>query len=141
MSAQDTQDKDIVVNATNAGNYNDFLRMLKTAGMVGTLKGMGPFTVLMPTDRAFSKVTKLRMHELLADKELLTATINLHVIHGKLNASDLAVGESQSAQGTMLKWSGKAGDFTVNGAKVSKDEIEACNGVIHGIDTVMKLTQ
>ncbi len=134
-----TQDKDIVVNATNAGNFSTFVNALKAADMVTTLKGIGPYTVLMPTDAAFAKIPRLHLQDLLKDKAKLAATINLHVIRGALLAKDIRVSDSQSVQGEMLSFAAKEGAFTVNGAKVTKQEIEASNGVIHGIDTVMTL--
>ena len=141
MNSEDnsTQDKDIVVNAANAGNFSTFVNALKAADLVTTLKGMGPFTVLMPTDAAFAKIPRAQMQDLLKDKAKLAATINLHVIRGSLLAKDIKESDSQSVQGETLSFVGKEGAFTVNGAKVSRQEIEASNGIIHGIDTVMTL--
>ena len=39
-----TQETDIVVNAANAGNFVTLSNALKAAGLVGALKGIGPFT-------------------------------------------------------------------------------------------------
>ena len=61
------------------------------------------------------------------------------MIRGTLLAKDLKAQEAASVQGGMLTFAAKDAGFTVNGAKVSRQEIEASNGVIHGIDTVMKL--
>jgi uncharacterized surface protein with fasciclin (FAS1) repeats len=139
MNNQDmsTQDKDIVVNIANAGNFSTFHNALKAAGLVGTYKGMGPFTLFAPTDDAFAKLPRARIEALLKDKEQLTALINLHVIRGMILANDLKPQDSESIQGGKLTFAENGSGFTVNGAKVSRQEIEASNGVIHGIDTVM----
>lgn len=134
----DTQNKDIVVNAANAGNFTMFLNALKAADMTGTLKGMGPFTIFAPTDAAFEKIPRTQLNALLKDRARLAQTINLHVIHGAA-MHDLEAGDSQSVQGQPLSLKGENGTFTVNGAKVARKHIEACNGVIHGIDSVISL--
>jgi uncharacterized surface protein with fasciclin (FAS1) repeats len=134
-----TQEKDLVINVQNAGNFTTFHNALKAADLATTYKGMGPFTLFAPTDAAFAKLPKGQLEALLKDKAKLQATINLHVIRGVLLANDMKASDSQSVQGAMLTFAGKDGTFTVNGSKVSKQEIEASNGVIHGIDTVMSL--
>jgi len=130
-----TQDKDIVVNAANAGNFSTLSNALKAAGMVGTFKGIGPFTFFMPTDDAFAKLPKGMLDGLLKDRAKLASLINAHVLSGAVK--DLAPGESRSIQGEALRIAANDSGFTVNGARVSRKEIEACNGVIHAIDRVM----
>jgi uncharacterized surface protein with fasciclin (FAS1) repeats len=139
MNTEDnsTQDKDVVVNVVNDGNFTKFSNALKAAGMVGTFKGMGPFTFFAPTDAAFDKLGRSALEALLKDKEKLTATINFHVINGTVLAQDMKASESASIQGGKLTIVDTGDGFTVNGARVSKKEIEASNGVIHSIDTVM----
>jgi uncharacterized surface protein with fasciclin (FAS1) repeats len=134
-----TQEKDIVINVQNAGNFSTLYNALKTADLATTYKGMGPFTFFAPTDAAFAKLPKGQLDALLKDKAKLAATLNLHVIRGALLAKDIKASDSQSVQGGMLTFVAKDGVYTVNGAKVSKQQIEACNGVIHGIDSVMVL--
>ena len=133
-----TQDKDLVVNAANAGNFTTFLNALKAADMTSTFKGMGPFTVFAPTDAAFEKIPRAQLNALLKDRAKLAQTINLHVIRGAA-MHDLEASDTQSVQGQMLSLKGENGTFTVNGAKVARRHIEACNGTIHGIDAVISL--
>ncbi len=132
-----TQDKDIVVNAANAGNFATLSNALKAAGLVGTYKGIGPFTFFAPTDEAFKKLPDGTIEALLKDRAKLASIINLHVLKGSVLAKDLKARDSRSIQGETLTFAANDSGFTVNGAQVSKQEIEASNGVIHGIDTVM----
>ncbi|HEY4998470.1 MAG TPA: fasciclin domain-containing protein [Usitatibacter sp.] len=132
-----TQETDIVVNAANAGNFVILSNALKAAGLVGALKGIGPFTFFAPTDDAFKKLPAGALEKLLKDREKLAAIINAHVMQGAVLANDIKNGDSPSLQGQALKFKTTDTGFTVNGAKVSRNEIEACNGVIHPIDTVM----
>ena len=136
----DTQSKDIVVNVANAGNFGTFYNALRASDLMPTFKGIGPYTLFAPTDAAFAKLPKGRLEELLKDKAQLNQVINLHAIRGALLAKDIKASDSTSVQGATLTFAERDSGFTVNGAKVSRQEIEASNGVIHGIDTVMTLT-
>lgn len=132
-----TEDKDIVVNAANAGNFVALSNALKAAGLAATYKGIGPFTFFAPTDDAFNKLSRETVQALLKDKEKLSAIINAHVMKGSLLAKDFKASASPSIQGDALKLAPSDSGFTVNGARISRGEIEASNGVIHPIDTVM----
>ena len=132
-----TQDDDIVVNAANAGNFNTLANALRAADLVGTYKGEGPFTLFAPTDEAFAKLPAGALNTLLKNKAKLASIINFHVIEGAVLANDLQARDSRSIQGGTLTFAANESGFTVNGAKISKKEIEASNGVIHAIDRVM----
>lgn len=132
-----TEDKDIVDNAADAGNFSTLSNALKAAGLVSTYKGMGPFTLFAPTDEAFRKLAPGAIESLLKDKAKLGALLNSHVMKGAVLAKDIKARESRSLQGLPLSIAAHEDGFTVNGARVSRQEIEASNGVIHGIDTVM----
>jgi len=132
----DTRDNDIVENAANAGHFNWLGDALKAAKLVGTFKGEGPFTFFAPTDEAFEKIPPGALRRLLEDKERIAAILNHHVMAGAL-MRDLQACDSVSCQGGTLTIAANEAGFTVNGAKVGRNQIEASNGVIHPIDTVM----
>jgi uncharacterized surface protein with fasciclin (FAS1) repeats len=130
------QAKDIVDTAVGAGTFNTLATALKAAGLVDTLKGPGPFTVFAPTDEAFAKVPKADLDALLADKAKLTAVLTYHVVAGKVMSKDVAAGKVKTVQGSELTITTSDG-VKVDGAKVVKVDIEASNGVIHVIDSVV----
>lgn len=132
-----TQDKDIVENAANAGNFATLTNALKASDMVGPLKAIGPFTFFAPTDAAFEKLPSGALHALLKDRAKLAAIVNAHIMPGAVLAKDMKARDSRSLQGMTLTIAANESGFTVNGARVSRQEIEASNGVIHPIDTVM----
>ena len=59
------------------------------AGLGGTLSGPGPFTVFAPTDGAFAKLPAGTVEGLFKDIPKLTQILTLHVVRGKLMASDV----------------------------------------------------
>lgn len=134
----DAQSKDIVTVAVEAGSFTTLATALEAAGLVATLQGEGPFTVFAPTDAAFAKLPAGTLDALLADKEALTRVLTYHVVSGKVMASQVV---DLSSAGTVagidapieVKW----GDVYVGGAKVTTADVQASNGVIHIIDSVM----
>jgi uncharacterized surface protein with fasciclin (FAS1) repeats len=129
-------DKDIVDTAQSAGSFNTLVVALKTAGLVETLKGKGPFTVFAPNDAAFAKIPKEQLDALLADKAKLTKVLTYHVVAGKVMAADVKAGPVKTVEGSSLTIS-TTGGVMVDKAKVIKTDIAASNGVIHVIDSVV----
>lgn len=130
--------KDIVDTAVAAGSFKTLATALTEAGLVDTLKGKGPFTVFAPTDDAFAKLPKGTLEALLKDKKKLTAILTYHVVAGKVMAADVVkLKTAKTVNGKNLTIKAKDGAVTINGANVTKTDIEASNGVIHVIDTVL----
>ena len=134
--------KDIVDTAVEAGSFKTLAAALKAADLIDTLKGEGPFTVLAPTDEAFAKLPEGTVENLLKpeNKDKLIAILKYHVIPGKSLAADVVKLDGQdvkTVEGRMVKVAVKDGAVTINGAKVTKTDVEASNGVIHVIDTVI----
>ena len=135
-SALAVQAKDIVDTAVGAGNFKTLATALTAAGLIDTLKGKGPFTVFAPIDEAFAKIPKADLDALLKDKAKLTAVLTYHVVPGKVMAKDVKAGKVKTVQGGEITLA-TAGGVTVNNAKVVKADVDASNGVIHAIDTVL----
>ncbi len=136
-SAEDAAKKDIVDTAIAAGSFNTLVKAIQAAGLVETLKGKGPFTVFAPTDEAFAKLPAGTLEGLLKDKAKLASILTYHVVPGKVMSSDVAkLSSAKTVQGQDVKIS-TAGGVRVNDAKVIQADIQATNGVIHVIDTVI----
>ncbi len=130
--------KNIVDTAVDAGNFKTLAKLLGDAGLVDTLKGPGPFTVLAPTDEAFAKVSKKDMDALGKDKKKLEAVLKYHVIGSKAMAEDVKkMKDATTLNGKKVTITVKGADVMIGKAKVIKTDIEASNGVIHVIDTVL----
>lgn len=129
--------KDIVDTAVAAGQFNTLATALKSAGLVETLKGPGPYTVFAPTDQAFAAIPKSDLDALLKDKAKLTAVLTYHVVPGKVMAKDVKPGAVKTVQGGSLTVKSEGGKVMVDNATVIKTDIVADNGVIHVIDRVV----
>jgi len=131
--------KDIVDTAVEAGNFTTLAAALEAAGLVETLKGEGPFTVFAPTDEAFAALREGTVETLLEpeNRDQLTAILTYHVVPGKVMSGDLSDGmEAETVNGAPVTISTEGG-VMVNDATVTTADIEASNGVIHVIDSVM----
>jgi uncharacterized surface protein with fasciclin (FAS1) repeats len=130
---------DIVDTALAAGNFSTLAAALRAAGLLEALKSEGPFTVFAPTDDAFAKIPPQTLSELLQpeNKEKLTAILTYHVVPGRVTAHDVAnLNSATTLQGQTVKISKQDG-VKINDAKVIAPDVEATNGVIHVIDSVL----
>jgi len=130
---------DIVDTAVAAGAFKTLVAAVQAAGLVDTLKGVGPFTVFAPTDEAFSKLPPSAVADLLKpeNKAKLQGVLTYHVVAGKVLSADvIKLKSAKSVQGQELAIDTTAG-LKVAGANVVKTDIVCSNGVIHIIDTVM----
>ena len=141
-AAQDVHSKkDIVDVAVANGNFNTLAAALKAAGLVGVLKGEGPFTVFAPTDEAFAKLPEGTVESLLKPEniEQLKAVLTYHVVSGKVMAADVVkLSTATTVNGADVKISVVDKAVKLNdGSTVVLTDVNASNGVIHVIDTVI----
>jgi len=132
--------KDIVDTAVGAGTFTTLVAAATAAGLVETLKSAGPFTVFAPTDEAFAKLPKSAVEDLLKpeNKAKLAGILTYHVIPSKVMAADIAGKKMnvKTVQGSEIAVDALNG-VMINDAKVVTADVEASNGVIHIIDTVL----
>lgn len=128
---------DIVDIAVSAGSFTTLVAAVQAANLVETLKGTGPFTVFAPNDAAFAKLPPGTIQTLVQNIPQLTRILCFHVVSGKLMREDLArMGTVISLEGSPIPIDCSDG-FEVKNATVVAPDIEADNGVIHVLDTVI----
>ncbi len=129
--------KNIVEIAAGSDQFKTLVAAVKAAGLVDTLQGTGPFTVFAPTDEAFAKLPPGTVDALLKDLPKLQAVLTYHVVAGKVLAKDVVgLKSAKTVQGSDIHIDASHG-VKINNATVTKADIEASNGVIHVIDTVL----
>jgi uncharacterized surface protein with fasciclin (FAS1) repeats len=136
----DKKQADIVDTAVSAGSFNTLAAALQAGGLVDTLKGDGPYTVFAPTDEAFAKLPDGTVEMLLLpeNKDKLVEILTYHVVAGKVTSAEVVTLEkAQTANGSDVAI--KVVDETVfiNDSRVVAADIQASNGVIHVVDTVI----
>ena len=131
---------DVLDVALEADDFNTLVTAVIEADLVGALKGDGPFTVFAPTDAAFAALPEGTLDSLLADKEQLSNVLLYHVVSGKVMAEDVLEMDGAMVEtllGEEIEISIEDGMVYINEAQVVITDIEASNGVIHVIDTVL----
>jgi len=112
--------------------------LIKKANLVDTLKNSEAITILAPNDAAFNKIPKDTLKAVGENPEQLKAILLLHVIPGKVESTDIVKLTSAKTLGGQITIAVKNGDVVINNsACVVNADLEAENGVIHEIDTVL----
>lgn len=142
----------IVGVAQGNPEFSTLVAAVTSADLGTTLSGTGPFTVFAPTNAAFEKIPAATRDSLMAPagKEQLSGILTYHVVAGRVNAADLtkmiadnggtatlttvngATLTARVVDGNVVLTDGKGGTSTVTAT-----DVDASNGVIHVIDTVL----
>ena len=132
---------DIVDTAVADGRFTTLAAALGAADLVDTLKGEGHFTVFAPTDDAFAKLPEGTVETLLLPENLeqLKSILLYHVVSGKVLASDVVtLTSADTVLGDPVTIKVDMGKVYLNDTvEVIITDIEASNGIIHVIDSVL----
>jgi uncharacterized surface protein with fasciclin (FAS1) repeats len=144
--------KNIIENAVNSKDHTTLVAAVKAAGLVDTLSGPGPFTVLAPTNQAFAALPAGTVETLLKpeNKAQLVKILTCHVIGAKAMAAtitkmakdDGGTHQVTTVGGCKLQLTSKGGTVTIKDeaggkARVTIADVVQSNGVIHVIDHVL----
>jgi len=131
-------------NITQVVNVDKNMTTLKkgviAAGLNKKLSETGPFTIFAPSDKAFEKVDKASLENLLKpeNKAKLTELLEHHVAEGKIEMKDLKEGQKlKDINGNELHVHVKEGKISLDGSNIQGQDIQASNGVVYSLDTVM----
>ena len=143
----------VVEVAQGNPDFSTLVAAVTAADLGATLSGTGPFTVFAPSNAAFDKVPQATRDQLMSaeGKDDLTGILTYHVVQGETNAAALTQAiEAAGAEGYELTtMTGGKLTATVEGGKViltdaagnkatvTATDVDASNGVIHVIDTVL----
>lgn len=131
---------DIVDTAVAAGSFKTLVAAVGAAGLVETLKGVGPFTVFAPTDDAFAKLPAGTVESLILpeNKDKLVGILTHHVVAGKVLAADVVkLNSATTVAGTSVTIAVNEGTVTIGDASVVTADVLCTNGVIHIVDSVI----
>ena len=133
-------DKNIPETAAAAGKFNTLIAAAKAAGLVGALSGDKELTVFAPTDEAFAKLPAGTVESLLKpeNKQKLVDILTYHVVAGRVYSEDVVAAKSaKTLQGSPIGISVGSGGAMINSSKLIATDVDASNGVIHIIDSVL----
>ena len=132
---------DIVDTAVSAGSFTTLVAAVQAAGLESALRGEGPFTVFAPTDDAFADLPAGFVDQLLQPRNQgkLQELLLYHVVGDEIFSRELRRAQFVPTLAEKYLWVRKLwnGTVRVNNAKVIAADVDASNGVIHVIDTVL----
>lgn len=133
-------DKNIVEVATKNGSFGTLIAAINASGILSDLMAAGDITVFAPTDEAFAKLPKGTVESLLLpeNKANLVSILQYHVVKGRVYSEQaVEAGKAKTLQGGELEISVVDGKAMVGSAQLLSTDIDATNGVIHVIDSVL----
>ena len=142
----------IVTIAASNDDLSTLVAAVTAADLVETLNSDGPFTVFAPPNSAFAKLPEGTVETLLMpeNKATLAGVLTYHVVAGEVMAADLVQAITDNGgtytvttvNGAALTASIVDGNVVLTDAAggtatVTATDIDASNGVVHLIDTVV----
>ena len=131
---------DVLDVAAGTGQFTYFLEAVQAAGYEETLRGEGPFTIFAPTDEAFRQMRRADRERLMQpeNREELLALLAYHVVPERVTTESVggALVRPEAASGYRVSIDGRDG-LRINDQLVVMPDVEASNGVIQGINSVL----
>jgi uncharacterized surface protein with fasciclin (FAS1) repeats len=134
------QKKSLLETAAAAGQFTVLTKVIEAAGLTELLASKGPFTVFAPTDVAFGSVPQETLMDLLKaeNQARLRSVLRNHIVPGAYRAGEVTSMRSvPTLEGLALEFRLESGVASIGNAKIEQTDIEASNGVIHVIDSVL----
>lgn len=137
--------KDLAISAAKSAEHTILFRALRLSGLTEQASGKGPYTVFAPTNEAFEKLPAGSVDALMKPeaKAKLVKLLAYHVVKGKFMASQLQDGQKlKTVTGGTLTVSKQGDAVTItdgagSSATIGQADVEATNGIIHSVDTVL----
>jgi len=152
MAAEESAPGTIVEVAQGDESFSTLVEAVTAADLVTALSGEGPFTVFAPTNDAFAKLPDGTVEQLTTeDTEKLASILQYHVVDGNVDAATLTAAIEEAGEegytvttlgggtftATIVDGSVMLTDAAGNMATVTATDVQASNGVVHVIDTVL----
>lgn len=132
----DTAEQDLLATLEERGDFSILVGALRDTGLDAALATGETFTLFAPTDAAFQQLPAGTLENL--SPEELTEILRYHLLVGTVPSQDAtALSSAPTVQGSELSLATTDGQLTVNGAAITEADVQASNGVIHVVDTVL----
>jgi len=129
---------ELLTNGIGDNTFTTLVTAAGDAGLVDALGGAGPLTVFAPTDAAFAA---LGAENIPTDADALSSILQGHIVSGALDSGTVVANAGLSATtlngGSLAVTQNDDGAVLVGGAGLLAADIQATNGIVHVIDTVI----
>lgn len=131
------QDETIADVLAGTGEHETVLALAEAAGLADILATDGAWTVFAPTDEAFSALPTFVRDYVLAHPDVLTRILTYHVLPEVVMSADASDMMVATMSGDSLTVAVTDMGVTVDQAQVIGVDLEASNGVVHVVDSVL----
>lgn len=124
---------------SSEGEPTTFSKACEQSGVLESVRGLGPFTVLAPTDEAFESLGSARMNELMdpANHEDLARLISCHILPGRWTLEEIGRMTSVPTIGGWYVPVTKSGEEVFLGAvKLAEPSLESEYLVVYTVGQV-----
>lgn len=121
------------------GKFTAFTRLVEGSLLEESLRSEFSFTLFAPADNAFTSLPTDTFRWLLEpqNERRLAAILRYHVVRGRLECNQLErIRTARTEQGQELKIDLRQ-TLLIDSARIIVRDIEATNGIIHGIDSLL----
>ncbi len=138
-TGRETKILDLVSTESRFTKFNEAIR---AAGLTERFSSPNKFTVFAPTNEAFAKLPQDKVVDLLKpeNREQLKRLLLLHVVPGALMDDDLKKAnaiKTEAGQEIKVSVSQDKKEIKLAGAKVMLPKVDATNGLVYPVDTVI----
>ncbi len=117
-------------------------RMLEAAGMKDSLRRGGPYTIFLPTNRAFYRLSYDERKSLWNpdNREKIRRILSNHILDRRFTAEELANRSTVPSRLEDLPIDTTGEVMQVKGCNIIQTDVEASNGIIHVVDRLIMPT-
>lgn len=121
------------------GRFTILLQAIEAANLKVAFSRPGAYTLLAPTDEAFRRLPAADLQAVLADPALLFDVLSNHVLIGRQGAVEIrgSANVENLLGGNLTVLMGTNDTVRIGAATVIDVDLEADNGIVHVIDTVL----
>ncbi len=134
-----TADLNIIDTAVRCGTFTVFTHLVEGSLLEKKLRSESPFTLFAPADMAFTGLSADTLRWLLEPQNeyRLTEILWYHVVRGRFDCKQLEqIKTARTEQGQDLRIDLRQ-TILIDSARIIFKDIDATNGVIHGIDSLL----
>jgi len=118
--------------------FSFFVMTLEQTDLLDALDSRGPFTVLAPTNRAFTNLPPYVFNTLTKDTRRLRKIVLNHALGGKILTTEMSDGQQlETLLDLWLEVDDLGYAITIDDERIVESDMEARNGVLDAIDGVL----
>lgn len=138
----DTEQYSVMELARKSPNLSTFVKLIEQAGLEDDVERLDEMTFLAPTNEAFAKLSKDKLSKLLLteNRALLSALVQAHILPSEVRSNQLQSNTRirMTDQSYLPVSTDNSGTITtVGNAQLVRTDVEASNGRIHVLDSVI----